>query len=787
MNDFLKKTRFTVILFITMLSLGAHAQTGNIKGFVYDKETGEACLFANVFIENSRLGAATDANGYFNINKVPAGKHQLIISYVGYDTLRTEITMKKGGIISRNFYLTPSSVVLEETVISAERLEKTTQVRTSITKIQTKQIQKLPSVGAEPDLAQYLQVVPGVVFTGDQGGQLYIRGGSPIQNLVLLDGMVVYNPFHSIGLFSVFDSDLIENTDVYTGGFSAEYGGRISSVMDIRMRSGNKKHFAGKISASPFGSKLLVEGPFKKFEPGKSSATYILSAKTSYLDQTSKYLYQYADPDQDEEEGLDPAEDDVLPFSYTDLYGKLSFNSPSGSKLNLFGFNFSDKVNYGALSDLGWNSTGIGSNFVIVPGGSTVMIKADLSYSNYGISLSDANNRPRSSKISGYNGGLDFVYFLGKNEFVWGIETLGFNTDFEYENSIGRTISQEENTTELAAYIKYKANLGALILNPSFRLHYYASLDNLSVEPRLGAKYNISERFRIKFAGGFYSQNLIAANSDRDVVNLFYGFLSGSDNLPNEFDGERITHKLQKSQHAILGFEYDITRHFDVNLEGYFKNFSQLTNINRNKIYEDSPENNQPDNNIPDYYKKDFIIEKGYAYGSDIVFKYDYKRLYIWAVYGLGWVRRYDGYETYAPHFDRRHNINLLATYRLGKDKSWEISGRWNLGSGFPYTKTQGFFEQLPLYEGINTNYWEMNGSLGVIYGDLNEGRLPIYHRLDMTVKKQVTFSERMKLEITASVTNVYNRNNIFYFDRINNERVNQLPIMPSLGFSLTF
>ncbi|MFO7791020.1 MAG: TonB-dependent receptor [Bacteroidota bacterium] len=772
----IKKHLYILLFFSTLMAFATNvqAQTGSIKGFVYDEETGEACVFTNVYIENTNLGAATDANGFFNINKVPEGKHTLTITYMGYDTLRTEVKVTPGGINSGNYYLTPSSVVLDETVISAEQREKATHVRTSVTKVEPTEIKRLPTIGAEPDLAQYLQVVPGVIFTGDQGGQLYIRGGSPIQNLVLLDGMTIYNPFHSIGLFSVFDSDIIKNTDVYTGGFSAEYGGRISSVMDIRMRSGNKKHFAGKLSLSPFGAKVLAEGPFKKFEKGKSSATYIVSAKTSYLNETSKYLYTYIN--------------DSLPFSYTDIYGKVSYNSPQGSKLNVFGFNFTDQVNYGALSNLNWNSSGIGSNFVVVPPGSSVMIKANMSYSDYGIEITDANNVPRRSEISGFDGGLDFVYFFGKDEFIWGIETRGFTTDFQYQNSIDRMISQKENTTELATYANYKANLGALILNPSMRIHYYASLDDVSWEPRLGVKYNINERLRLKFAGGLYSQNFIAANSDRDVVNLFYGFLSGSDNIPDEFDGERVTHKLQKSQHAIFGVEYDFTRHFDVNLEGYFKNFSQLTNINRNKIYEDSPENE----GISDFYKKDFIIEKGYAYGADIVFKYDYKRIYIWAVYGLGWVKRIAGdekqiLEVYAPHFDRRHNVNLLSTYQLGKDRSWEISARWNLGSGFPFTKTKGYYEQLPLYTGINADYWQMNGSVGIIYDEINQGRLPMYHRFDINIKKKFTFSERSELELSASVTNVYNRDNIFYFDRINNEQVNQLPIMPSFGLSLTF
>ena len=132
-------------------------------------------------------------------------------------------------------------------------------------------------------------IVPGVVFTGDQGGQLYIRGGSPVQNKVLLDGLVVYSPFHSIGLFSVFDTDIIRNTDVYTGGFSAEYGGRISSIMDIKTRDGNKKNFEGKLSASTFGSKLLMEGPLSK--TGKSS--FVFSGKTSYLNKSSELFYKH--------------------------------------------------------------------------------------------------------------------------------------------------------------------------------------------------------------------------------------------------------------------------------------------------------------------------------------------------------------------------------------------------------------------------------------------------------------------------------------------------------------
>ncbi|MDD3687422.1 MAG: TonB-dependent receptor [Bacteroidales bacterium] len=759
------------VFLIILLPLSAFAQLGSIKGFVYDKDNGEPCMFANVSIPGTSFGAATDVNGYFTIPKIPDGDYTVVITYVGYDSIAEPFSIVNGKLFSKNFYMSKSAFVLDEAVVSAEREEMRTQTRIAIVKVSPTQIKQLPSIGSEPDIAQYLQVVPGVTFTGDQGGQLYIRGGSNIQNLVLLDGMTIYNPFHSIGLFSVFDSDIIRNADIYTGGFNSDYGGRISSVMDISMRDGNPNRFSGKVSASTFGTKLLLEGPMIKYKEGKSSLSYILSGKTSYLEQSSKLFYTYIN------DGAG------LPFNYTDLYGKISLNSPDGSRVNVFGFKFNDRVKYQGLSNLGWDSYGIGANATVVPSGSTVMIKANFSYSDYNITLQTLENLPSMSGISGYNFGLDFLYFLGKNQFVWGLETLGFNTDFQYYNSVGRLLEQEENTTELAAYFKYKWNLGNLLIEPGLRLQYYASMSEVSPEPRLGIKYNITEFLRFKLAAGIYSQNLVAANSDRDVVNLFYGFLSGDLNLPDTFKGDNITHKLQKSEHLIAGFEVDVTNKIDLNVEGYLKNFSQLSTINRNKVYDDVPLNSDK----PDYLKKDFLIETGYAYGVDFLVKYDQKKLYVWFVYSLGWVKRDDGVQVYNPHYDRRHNINLVTTYKFGEKESWNVSARWNLGSGFPFTQTGGFYEESDLFNSINYPYWQGNGSLGIIYGDLNTGRLPYYHRLDLTLNKVITFGKYSKLEFNFSITNVYNRQNIFYFDRVDYNRVDQLPIMPSLGLSFTF
>ena len=766
------RTRFLFTMLLAFIACTVLAQTGTVRGFLYEKETGEPVIYTNVLLKGTSYGANTDINGYYSIGKVPPGDYTIVVTYMGYESLNSPVTVKANEIVTKKLHLVKSAVNLKEVEISAEKEEKKTEVRTSVIKVTPKDIKQIPSVGGEADLATYMQVLPGAITTGDQGGQVYIRGGAPVQNKVLLDGMIIYNPFHSIGFFSVFDTDILRNVDVYTGGFGAEYGGRISSIMDITTRDGTKKRISGKISTSPFSSKALIEGPISKIdEDGGGSSSFILSAKTSYLDKTSKTFYPYVD-----KQGL--------PYNFTDLYGKISINSAAGNKVNLFGFHFVDNVKYQHISNLGWTSSGAGANFVLVPGASQSLLSGNVAWSNYGIKLTEEDNKPRKSDISSFNMGLNFTFFPGKDELKYGLEIIGMNTDFSFVNVSGRSISQKDFTTELSGYIKYRKTTEKFVFEPSFRVVYYASLSELSPEPRLGMKYNVTDKFRLKCAAGLYSQNLVAANSDRDVVNMFYGFLSGSDNIPSEFNGKEVKSHLQKAAHAVFGFEYDIVRHLELNIEGYVKDFTQLTNINRDKLFDDTEENfSKPDN-----LKKDFIIETGIAKGVDFVAKYDYKKNYFWAVYSLGFVTRTDGEISYAPHFDRRHNVNLVWSYVFGKNNSWETDMRWNFGSGFPFTPTSGYYEKLDFVNGVNTNYTKDNGNIGIMYGDLNSERLSDYHRLDITLKKKFDLTPSSKLETFVNVINVYDRkHNIFYINRLTQQRIYQFPIIPSAGLSLTF
>ena len=749
--------RFLLLLSISIFTTIAYSQTGNIRGFVYDKNSGEPIMFCNVILQGTTIGASTDVNGMYNISKVLVGDYTLMVTYIGYDTSTVNITLKKGKVVTQNLEISESSVKLNEVRISAERSEMKTEVKAAAIKITKQDMEMIPNIGGEPDLAQYMQVIPGVVFTGDQGGQLYIRGGSPIQNKVLLDGMTIYSPFHSIGLFSVFDTDIIRNTDVYTGGFSAEYGGRISSIMDIKTIDGNKKEFGGKVSANTFGSKLFVEGPLL----GNGKSSFVFSGKTSYLDKSSEILYK---------EPILYFDDKGLPYSYTDLYGKFSLHGNNGSKINVFGFNFQDKVDYEGISELNWTSQGIGSEFILIPGNSPVLIEGNFAYSSYDISLDEEASPLRESGIDGFNMGFDFTYFQPKGKIKYGFDIHGFSTDFTTYNSVNSKIEQKENTSEFSAYINYQFNTTRFIIEPGFRLQKYTL--GVSPEPRLGMKYIASDRLRFKVSSGYYSQNILSTTSDRDVVNLFSGIISSPEEIPDQADGNPYKNKFQKARHLIAGVEYDISRRIDFQIEGYIKDFTQLTNINRNMT-----------SNADD----EFIIESGVAKGVDALLKFKSKKLYIWAVYSIGIITRNDGEKTYNPHFDRRHNMNFVTSYKFGKNDSWKADMRWNLGSGFPFTQTQGFYENLTFSEGINTDYTSTNGELGIEYAELNEGRLPYYHRLDASISKSIKLNKNSELDMTLSVTNAYNRENIFYFNRVKYERVNQLPLMPSFGASITF
>ncbi len=726
------------------------AQNASIRGNVYNKVTGEPLSFATVFLEGTKLGDVSDDRGFFNIAGISAGEYQLLVSYLGFDTLRIPMTIRGNQIINKQLYLTESATLLGEVSVSGKKQQARTEVKISTLTVTPKEIKALPSTGGEADIAQYLQIIPGVVSTGDQGGQIYIRGGSPVQNRILLDGMTIFNPFHSIGLFSVFETEAIRSVEVLTGGFPAEYGGRISAIVDIKTREGNKTRTSGLVSASPFMGKLLIEGPISKFsEESKGSISYLVTAKKSIIHETSKSLYQYA-LDQNAEN---------LPFEFSDFYGKLSSISSNGSFINLFGFNFNDKVNFEGLARLNWDNLGIGTNFKIIPNNSSLIVSGNIAYSKYAIELDENSEDPRTSELKGLQANFDFTYFGRSSEIRYGIEFNANTTDFNFTNFRKIDIDIQENNTELAGYLKFRKVFNKFVMDPSFRLQYYASLHKSVLEPRLGLKYNLTDDFRIKAAGGVYTQSLMSSVSERDIVNLFVGFITSED--------------LIKANHGVFGFEYDFNENVDLNIETYYKDFNALYTLNRNKRT---------------IAESNYTKETGEAYGLDVLVKANWVNWSVWLGYSLGYVNRNDGNQKFPALFDRRHNVNFVLDYKFGNRKLWQAGLRWNLGSGFAFTKIQGFFEDNKFPKGLETIIGLENAPIGVIYSDqINSGRLPYYHRLDLSLKRQFNLSKNVHLDITAAVTNAYDRKNIFYYNVIENRRINQLRILPSLVAAFHF
>ena len=776
----LKKLFF---LFIVFVGFNLNAQDYSIRGFVYDDGNMEPISDIKIKLlkQDSSViaGAYTNLNGGFLIPKLSKGAYILKVEVGGFKKsfVNVDITEKQ-KIYDVQFKLIRSTQEVKEVVVELGKKEKKNEVLIGTLKYNKEGLERIPVHGGENDIVGAISVTPGVITTGDQGGQLYVRGGTPIQNKVLLDGMTIYNPFHSIGFFSIFETELVKNVDVYTGGFESKYGGRVSSVMDITYRDGNRKEFAGRISASPFLAKMVLEGPIGKASQEKAAAgSYVFSAKHSLLDYTSKTLY----PKVNEGNGL--------PFNFTDLYGKVTFNADGGSKVSAFGFHNQDSVNYD-VANLRWDASGGGVNFLMVPSGSPLFVRGHVNGSNYQTTFAETAQEPRYSKIGGFDLGFDFSYFLkNESELSYGFNINGFNTEFVTYNEAKRKIEAINFTTEIGSYFNYRHVGRRWVIQPGLRVQVYASLNTISPEPRLGLKYNVSENLRFKFSGGRFSQNFTSASSDKDVINLFNGLLSAPTNVQEEFvtqfqNIKNTKNGLQYAWHAILGFEYDLGKLWSFNVEGYYKYFNQLSNINQNKLYNDVAQFEL----IDDVFKKDFIIESGQSYGVDVLAKYTKDRIFFWAVYSFGKNNRWDGFNTYAPVFDRRHNLNLVGSYVMGKKKDMEFNIRWNLGSGLPFTPNAGNYQAETFANGVTSNYVTNNPSyITMMLGTFNSQRLPYYHRLDITFKKHFTFKNKDVLEMIASVTNVYNRNNIFYVNRVTGKQIYQFPILPSFGLNYKF
>lgn len=728
---------FVFLLLFVCLSLSAQ-QTGRLRGIVSDSTSGEFLPYANVYIDELQTGASTDERGLYLINQIPANKNYLVkVSFVGYQTKTVNIFIAPGKITQLDIKLSPEGVELGAIEKIGERIIQKNQTDIGLERISVKTLQSLPK-GVETDVLRSLQYVSGVRTTGDVSAKYYVRGGTSDQNLVKLNGVTIYNPFHALGLFSVIDPEMINSVEFYKGGFTAEYGSRLSSVLSIVSKDGNRNQFGASASASLLTGKMMVEGPIP-------NGSFMATGRKSLSNDVLKNFLN----------------DQSVPIDFYDFSFKLNYSDPAiieNGRFYFFGFFSNDKLDDEdpLAEDYQWSNNLFGFEWI--------QIYDVPLYSRLGISVSkfegevipnESDFKPRRNEVDDMTLSLDFNYvWPTKDELGFGIEFKALNTKLIQSNSQGALSDIEEFSGNFSIYLKYKLlrweSLG-IDIGSRLNLTGLTESGGLYPEPRISMTYQLFPFLTLKSAAGLYQQEVATVSDENEVISLFEPWTI----LPDYLEPSR-------ALHLTFGADFFLTENLLLKYEGYYKKITNLAAINEKKVFD---------------YDDDLVNGNGEAYGSEFILNYAVDRFKINSSYSLSWAfKEVDGW-LYYPKFDSRHAFNFGLEYNFGA--GWSANAIWSYSSGLPFTPIVGFYDKY--YTG---NFFDVDPrgytfNPYTILGDKNIERLPVYHRLDFTLSKKFDFSF-IKMELDLSIINVYDRANIFYFKRDTGERVNMLPFLPT-------
>ncbi|MGE5403072.1 MAG: TonB-dependent receptor [Ignavibacteriales bacterium] len=735
-----------LILFILLNSgRSVFAQEfGTLRGLVTDSTSGEALAYASITIQEISTGAYSDSKGYFLITSIPANRRLTIItSYMGYNLNKTIVKLEKGKMTHVDIKLIPTSVLLPTVEKVEKRIVEENATDISLQRITMKELEMMPK-GVETDIFRSLQYLPGVRSTGDVSARYYIRGGAGNQNLVLVNGATIYNPFHAFGLFSVVDPEMVNNVEFYKGGFSAEYGGRLSSVMNIFTKDGNKNNYSTKASISYLSAKALVEGPIP-------NGSFIVTGRKSYSSDIYKKFLN----------------DKNIPLDFYDLSFKVNFSNPDfveGSKITLHGFISRDNLlnEDPSKADLDWTNKIFGFKWFQISD-SPLFFELGMSWSNFfGEVLPKlSESKPKRNEVNDVNMKMDCSYIYdSKDELGIGLNILNVNTKLLLQNASGVTTDVGSYGTNFCFYAKYKflrfKNLG---IDLGTRVNLTGLSENggrFFNEPRVSFTYRLIPQIAIKGAWGIFQQELTTLSDENEVISLFEPWII----TPNYLTPAR-------SRHYILGTELNFTEDLTVELEGYYKTIENFPALNERKIF-------STDN--------DLVAGTGEAYGAEFMLKYKLGDFYFYTSYSLGWTYKTIENWLYYPKYDSRHSGNVSLEYNFGND--WQASVVWVYNSGMPFTELTGYYDKFNSGDFLTGQNPFNSTQPFLLLGDKNLGRLPNYHRMDINLSKKfkVAFAN---FYVDFSIVNVYNRKNIFYFERDSGKRVNMLPFLPTATLKL--
>ena len=746
-----------------MFSLAdAHAQSATVSGFITDESNGRPIGLANVAVFGSDdvfRGAITNEDGLFLISGLNPGTYRIEVSYIGYETDVDSLELEPGTNSTYNVALIPADEELGEVLVESERSGGAARVTAGQQTIRPADIEQVPGPAISSDLATFLTTQPGIVSTGDWGGQLFIRGGEPSQNLLQLDGILLYQPFHILGFYSAFPSDIISRVDIHAGGYGSRFGGRISSVIDVASRNGNLREYAGSASVSPFLSSASLEGPL-----WPERISLIASVRRSNIDQgVAHYL------------------NEELPYAFGDAFAKLNAVVTDNIRASVTGLRTYDRgilageSGGGVADQIGWRNDAVGMRLLMLPRIFAIMMDLHVSYSQYETELGPRSDPSRKSRIAHTHVGLDATYF-GERLDVWaGSEMRAKHLNSEIGGLFQNIELRYSAVPQWGSYIELEYDVGGgLRVRPGIRAQFYKVRFNPLLEPRIRAVWTQGIH-ELSAAAGVYHQEILGITDRRDAASVFTVWANVPKNNPNLVNV--LQGRPQRAVHGILGYRSTPARWLELSVEGYYKDLTNLF--------------------IPEWTSFPGLTTRiqpavGSSIGLDTRLEIRGTNFYGYANYGLS-STRYEavdaaielwyGEETleYRPPHDRRHQVNVGASTNL---LNFDISARWVFGSGLPFSQAVGFDGFMVVDDVVKAS--ELLGTRRIIYERPFNAVLPTYHRLDLSVTRAIDLGPA-DLTLQASLINVYDRRNIFYLDVFTLERVDQLPVVPSFGIGVTF
>ncbi|MBM2816310.1 MAG: Plug protein [Ignavibacteria bacterium] len=749
---------FRLLIFIICLQHALAldgADAGSINGFVKDKETGETIIGATVTLKDTKLGSYTNKSGFFTILNIPDGTYQVKISSLGYNKVEEKIKIKAGESIRKTFELKQSSIKMKGISVEAEREEERRELIISRVDIPVAQLKEL-RVGGESDVYRSLQFLPGILTSSQISSGLFVRGGSPDQNLVLLDGSAIYNPTHLFGFISTFNTDAVKDVELIKGGFPSEYGGRLSAVLNITQKEGNRNNFEGLASLGAISSRINLEGPLL-------NGSFYIGGRRTYLELVKMLI-----PD-------DPTT--PLPnFNFYDVNAKITQQLSDNDKLSVSGFLSSDALNYSSfglnmemfmgnkMGALNWThifSDNLFMNFIFSGSEYVNGLKGDQSGYGFNIEnkITDFTNKASFEWFTSEDLTCKFGYelskfiFYYKQDFSGSTDSLSLKPPFEFPDYNGSIFGQGNYSID-----------DLLNFQVGLRLNY-AWLRNIwTIDPRYAVRWKFHPSMAIKAAYGMFRQNLkLAAQQDFSFFDTW---------LPTDSSVNQ-----SRSEHFILSLETVPYTDFELNIDGYIKKMYNISELNTTAL-----QTSQSNNRVADV----FYIGNAISYGAEIFLQKKSGRLTGWIGYALGYIySRFDSINygnEFRPKYDRRHDFKVVSQYQLNDDIS--LGGSFTFQSGQSYTGATSRFQDIM--------YGQTNGRGKIIPSDRFGLRLPASHQLNLNISYSFSMFG-LPSKAILDIYNVYNRRDIwfrYYNTRENKtvvEDVRLLPIIPSISLEVKF